>query len=75
MFNEVESEEESPEVLSDGRVVREKRHPVTRMTVEEAVAQMDLLGHDSYLFLNAETGASNVGYRRHDGDYGLIVPQ
>ncbi|MCH7734309.1 MAG: ribosome-associated translation inhibitor RaiA [Chloroflexi bacterium] len=75
MFNEVESEEESPEVLSDGRVVREKRHPVTRMTVEEAVAQMDLLGHDFYLFLNAETGASNVVYRRHDGDYGLIVPQ
>ncbi len=75
MFNEVEADEESPEVLSDGRVVREKTHPVTRMSVEEAATQMDLLGHDFYLFLNAETGESNVVYRRHDGDYGLIVPQ
>ena len=75
MFNEVEPDEESPEVLADGRVVREKRHPLIRMTIEEAVAQMDLLGHDFYLFLNAKTGESNVVYRRHDGDYGLIVPQ
>ena len=75
MLIEDEPDEESSEVLSDGRVVREKSHPVTRMTIEEAVAQMDLLGHDFYLFLNAETGASNVVYRRHDGDYGLIVPQ
>ncbi len=75
MLNEVEPEEESPEVFVDGRVVRVKSHPVTRMTIEEAAAQMDLLGHDFYLFLNAETGESNVVYRRHDGDYGLIVPQ
>ena len=75
MFNEVEPGEESSEVLSDGRVVREKSHPVTRMTIEEAATQMDLLGHDFYLFLNAKSGASNVVYRRHDGDYGLIVPQ
>ena len=74
MLSEQEPDEDSPEVLSDGRVVREKSHPMSRMTIEEAASQMDLLGHDFYLFLNAETGASNVVYRRHDGDYGLIVP-
>ncbi len=75
MFSEAEPEEEMPEVLSDGRIVREKIHPMSRMTVEEAASQMGLLGHDFYLFLNADTGESNVVYRRHDGDYGLIVPQ
>ena len=74
MLSEAEPDEDLPEVLSDGRIVREKSHPMSRMTIEEAASQMDLLGHDFYLFLNAETGASNVVYRRHDGDYGLIVP-
>lgn len=75
MLSEVEAQDDLPEVLSDGKIVREKSHPVSRMTVEEAASQMDLLGHDFYLFLNVTTGASNVVYRRHDGDYGLIVPR
>lgn len=60
--------------IMDGVVVRTKRHEVLPMGVEEAAGRMDLLGHNFFLFLNNETGAYNVVYRRHDNDYGLIVP-
>ena len=60
--------------IRDGVVVRTKRHEVLPMDVEEAAGRMDLLGHNFFLFLNSETGAYNVVYRRHDNDYGLIVP-
>ena len=64
-----------PEVLEDGALVREKRHKMTRLSVQEAAAQMDLLGHGFYLFTNIESGEANVVYKRHDGDYGLIIPE
>ena len=60
--------------IRDGVVVRTKRHEVLPMGVEEAAGRMDLLGHNFFLFLNNETGTYNVVYRRHDNDYGLIVP-
>ena len=60
---------------SEGRVVRVKRFPIKPMTVEDAVFQLELLGHDFFLFLNSETDQHNVLYRRHDGDYGLIQPE
>ena len=60
--------------LKDGVIVRTKRHEVLPMGVEEAAGRMDLLGHNFFLFLNNETGTYNVVYRRHDNDYGLIVP-
>ena len=60
--------------IRDGVVVRTKRHEVLPMDVEEAAGRMDLLGHNFFLFLNNETGTYNVVYRRHDNDYGLIVP-
>jgi putative sigma-54 modulation protein len=44
------------------------------MNVADAAAQMDLLGHNFYMFLNKDSGGFNVVYRRHDEDYGLIVP-
>ncbi|MBI2965780.1 MAG: ribosome-associated translation inhibitor RaiA [Chloroflexi bacterium] len=56
-------------------VVREKRHGVRPMTVEQAAEQMDLLGHAFYVFQNVDNRAINVVYRRNDGDYGLIVPE
>ena len=62
-------------VLEDGALVREKRHKMTRLSVQEAAAQMDLLGHGFYLFTNIESGEANVVYKRHDGDYGLIIPE
>ena len=59
---------------SGGVVVKTKRFPMKPMTVEDAAFQMDMLGHEFFLFLNAETGEHNVVYRRADGDYGLIQP-
>ena len=58
--------------VSAGRVVREKQHPDTPMTVDEALENMELVGHDFYLFMCAETLQPTVVYRRHGYDYGLI---
>lgn len=58
-----------------GRVVKEKRFIVKPMAVEEAIEQMELLGHDFFLFLPPDSGQFNVIYRRQDGDYGLISPE
>jgi ribosomal subunit interface protein len=55
-----------------GRVVREKHHPATPMTVDQALHEMELVGHDFYLFQCADTGRPTVVYRRHAYDYGLI---
>jgi len=44
------------------------------MSPEEAVLQLELVGHDFFVFRNAETEVINVVYRRRDGDYGLIEP-
>ena len=54
------------------RIVKVKRHALKPMLPEEAVLQLDLVGHDFYFFTNAETGRSAVLYRRADGDLGLI---
>ena len=55
-------------------IVRTKRFDLKPMDSEEAVLQMDMLGHSFYVFTNAESGDTNVVYRRHDGRYGLIEP-
>lgn len=55
-----------------GPVVRTKRIAVKPMDVEEAALQMELLGHDFFLFTVAETGRAAVLYRRRDGDLGII---
>ena len=55
-----------------GRVVREKEHPARPMTVDQALFEMELVGHDFYLFSDAESGRPSVVYRRHAYDYGLI---
>lgn len=69
----------SPELregeAEEARVVKTKRFPLKPMDLEEAIMQMNLLGHDFFVFANAETEAINVLYRRKDGDYGLIVPE
>jgi len=59
----------------DAKVVKTKRFPVKPVTVDEAILQMDLLSHDFFVFVNSDTGKVNVLYRRHDGDYGLLVPE
>ena len=55
-----------------GRVVREKHHPATPMTVDQALHEMELVGHDFFLFQCADTDRPTVVYRRHAYDYGLI---
>ena len=55
-----------------GQVVREKLHPATPMTVDQALHEMELVGHDFFLFQCADTGRPTVVYRRHAYDYGLI---
>lgn len=65
-----------PKVEEDDEleVFRTKRFAVKPMPVEEAILQMNLLGHDFYVFANADTDDVNVIYRRKDGKYGLIEP-
>jgi putative sigma-54 modulation protein len=67
--------EEATEASPEPSLVRSKRFPVKPMNPEEAAAQMELLGHDFYVFRNAETEQVNVLYRRKDGNYGLIEPE
>ncbi|HEV2712266.1 MAG TPA: ribosome-associated translation inhibitor RaiA [Gaiellaceae bacterium] len=57
------------------RVVKTKRFPVKPMSPEEAVLQLELVGHDFFVFQNGETMEVNVVYRRRDGSYGLIEPE
>jgi putative sigma-54 modulation protein len=56
-------------------VVKTKRFLVKPMAVDEAINQMELLGHDFFLFTDADTDRLNLLYRRGDGDYGLIEPE
>lgn len=56
-------------------IVRYKRFTLHPMTAEEAVEQMELLGHDFFVFFNMEDDAVNVLYKRHDGNYGLLQPE
>jgi ribosomal subunit interface protein len=55
-----------------GRIVRTKEHPATPMTVDDALSQMELVGHDFFLFHDKQTDKPCVVYRRHAYDYGLI---
>ena len=70
---EIETETERKRVPDV--IVKAKRFPVKLMSVEEASVQMELLGHDFFIFLNADTNSFNVLYRRKDGAYGLIEPE
>ena len=60
---------------AEPNIVKSKRFPVKPMSAEEAVLQLELVGHDFFVFQNAETMEVNVVYRRRDGSYGLIEPQ
>ncbi len=56
------------------KIVRTKKFAVKPMNVDEATLQMELLGHDFFVFLNGDTDDVNVVYMRKDGNYGLIEP-
>ena len=60
-------EEETP--------VKTKKFPMKPISVDEAIMQMNMLGHTFFMFRNDESGEVNVVYRRKDGDYGLLAPE
>jgi putative sigma-54 modulation protein len=69
-----ETEAISQTQVPEFAIVRTKKFSVKPMTIEEAVIQMDLLGHDFFVFVNAETGQVNVLYKRKAGGLGLLEP-
>lgn len=71
IFTEVEQLEDE----EDLEVVRTKSFDLKPMDSEEAILQMNMLGHSFYVFTNAETNQTNVVYKRNDGRYGLIEAQ
>jgi putative sigma-54 modulation protein len=74
-FSGYETAVELPEdELEPRTVIRRKQFAVEPMDEAEAVEQMDLLGHDFFVFVNANTSAVNIVYRRKDGAYGLLEP-
>jgi putative sigma-54 modulation protein len=70
-----EDVEEQEEEVSAPLIVKTKHFMVKPMAPEEACLQLELVGHDFYVFRNSETDETAVVYRRHDGNYGLIEPQ
>jgi putative sigma-54 modulation protein len=56
-------------------VVRTKKFAIKPMPIDEAILQMNLLGHEFYMFSNADTNQVNVVYKRREGNYGLIEPE
>ncbi|MBV7294820.1 ribosome-associated translation inhibitor RaiA [Corynebacterium sp. TAE3-ERU12] len=65
--------EDQVEEAQLGQVVRTKEHEATPMSVDAALSEMELVGHDFYLFINEENSQPSVVYRRHAYDYGLIT--
>lgn len=68
-----EEQTEEPEEL-EYQVVRQKQVFVKPITVDEAILEMNMVSHDFFMFLNADTGELNVVYKRADGNYGLLEP-
>jgi len=60
---------------SEPVIVKTKNFAVTPLSAQEAVLQLELVGHDFFVFRNDDSGEVNVVYRRRDGQYGLIEPQ
>ncbi|MFN8377334.1 MAG: ribosome-associated translation inhibitor RaiA [Anaerolineae bacterium] len=72
---EVVGEEFDEGELPEPQINRRKEVMITAMTEEEAVEQMELLGHSFFLFFNDATGSVNVVYKRQSGNYGVLVPR
>jgi putative sigma-54 modulation protein len=68
-YGDEEEEEVGPQI------VKMKQFLIKPMSVEEAALQLELIGHEFFVFQNADSNDTNVIYRRRDGDYGLIEPK
>ena len=74
-INDLFADTAGEETVEDAyEIVRTKHVIVKPLTVEEAILEMNMVNHDFFLFVNAETGGVNVVYRRKDGNYGLLEP-
>lgn len=73
----IRAEQRRPDIDPEAEtsIVRTKRFAMKPMTADDAVMQLELLGHDFFVFRNSETMEVNVVYRRDDGKYGLIEPE
>ena len=60
--------------MGEYEIERVKRFVMRPMDVKEAILQMNLLSHEFFVFLNAETNETNVVYKRHNGTYGVLEP-
>lgn len=66
--------DEEPILEDEHEVIRHKKFVMHPMTLDEAILQMDLLGHSFFVFTNATTGEVNVVYKREDGKYAVLEP-
>ena len=73
-FSIVTDDDDDEYVEEEEFEIRVKTFPFKPMTAEEAILQMNLLGHSFYAFINADSGETCVVYKRKEGSYGLIVP-
>ncbi len=73
-FDDLAPEEEAAEPEAAYNLVKHKKFPVHAMSTDEAILQMNMLGHEFFLFENADTGELNIVYSRHGNSYGLIEP-
>lgn len=69
VYGELEAEE------VEGEIVKTKVFKLEPMDIEEAINQLELIDHPFFVFKNSETGDINVLYMRHDGNYGIIIPE
>ena len=74
-FEPYETSTKFDDMEEEIKILKRKKFAVKPMNSEEAVLQMELLGHSFYVFLNGETDEVNVVYRRKNGNYGLIEPE
>jgi len=74
LADELPGEMEMEYTGDNGRIVKTKQFALKPMSVHEATLQLELVGHDFFVFTNAESNRTNVVYRRNDGHYGLIEP-
>lgn len=73
-FDDLAADDISAEPELDYSVDKHKKFAVHPMSIEEAILQMNMLGHEFFMFENVENGEINVVYSRHGGSYGLIEP-
>lgn len=67
LFDNIEDD-----VVDEEKIIKVKKFPIKPMYKDEAILQMELMGHDFYVFTNAESNSVNVLYKRKSGNYGLI---